>query len=108
MANAKISPLTNDSMDDIPAQIQTIRADLAKLTSLMVSAGEEQTAALKAAASDKVAAAKAKGQQGVEVVRDQASHYAAEAERFAAEKPATALAIAAGVGFLVGLVTARR
>ena len=83
-------PTKNPTVDDLSAQIQILRDDIASLTSTMGDYG------------------KAKAQEARSTAQDAAAEAQMRAEEFVRSQPTTALGIAAGIGFLFGLVTARR
>ncbi|MBB3992449.1 ElaB/YqjD/DUF883 family membrane-anchored ribosome-binding protein [Sulfitobacter undariae] len=99
MANA--SNGKNVSVEDLSAQMEILRNDLSNLTQTLsdygVSKSAEATRYAKATAADLEAAG-----------RKKASEAQAQAEEFVHNQPATSLGIAAGIGFLVGMMTARR
>jgi ElaB/YqjD/DUF883 family membrane-anchored ribosome-binding protein len=89
------------SIDDLSAQLELLKADIAELTSTMgdyARSKKDKTQASAKRAVDDLA----------ETGREKALETQLQAEEFIRTQPATALGIAAGIGFLVGLVTARR
>ena len=77
---------TKSKEDELSAQLDALKADMADLTQTMKNLGVA-----------KVDDARAHAQDGV----DQALDYVRD-------KPANALAVAAGMGFLIGLLSGRR
>jgi ElaB/YqjD/DUF883 family membrane-anchored ribosome-binding protein len=93
MAKPDISSVTgnkNTSIDDLASQIDTLKNDLAKLTHSLSDYGVAKTEAAAATA------------------RDKATEAQLHAEEFVRTQPATSIGIAAGLGFLIGMMTARR
>tara|TARA_R110002049_G_scaffold117332_2_gene270475 strand:+ start:52812 stop:53126 length:315 start_codon:yes stop_codon:yes gene_type:complete len=92
---------TSVSIDDLSAQIATLKNDVASLTATLGQYGKAKTEEMRKTATttahDLTDAGRAKALEAQK-----------QAEEFIIAQPATALGIAAGVGFLVGLVTARR
>lgn len=89
------------SVEDLSAQIDALKNDLSSLTSSLSDYG-----------IGKAAEAKQATKEGAETLKAAASDKAIEAqlhtEEFVKTQPATALGLAAGLGFLVGMITARR
>ncbi|WP_299735802.1 DUF883 domain-containing protein [uncultured Roseobacter sp.] len=112
---------TNGKADtaDVTAQIETIKEDIAALTALMSEVAhdkkDEATAraadaasTLKRAAADRADAAQTKAVETGEKLRADAEAAYYKAEDTVRQQPAMAVGIAAGLGFLVGMMTARR
>jgi ElaB/YqjD/DUF883 family membrane-anchored ribosome-binding protein len=110
MARATTSSSSHDepSVSDLAKQIETLQKDLGDLTSLMKDMGEAQAARLSEQAEAKVKELRDKGKHAAHAARDQAEDMHAQANAYIREQPATALGIAAGLGFLVGLLISRR
>lgn len=89
------------SIEDLSAQIEVLKSDISSLTSALGNYGKSKGEA--AAESAKRTAQQARSAGEEKLLESQA-----QAEDFIRKQPATALGIAAGVGFLIGLVTARR
>lgn len=89
------------TINDLSDEIATLKADIASLTGTLSeygkAKGNEAAKTAKEAVSDATTAARVK-----------ALDAQAQAEDFIRTQPGTALGIAAGIGFLVGLVTSRR
>ncbi len=102
-AATKLSNAVNSeaSIHEVSEQIKILQRDLAALTSTM----GDYTAAKTAQVRD---TAKEKASELASASRDKALETQMHAEEFVRTQPATALGIAAGVGFLVGMFTARR
>ncbi|MAY89094.1 MAG: hypothetical protein CML02_20515 [Pseudooceanicola sp.] len=93
---------SNDvSVDDLSKQIATLRKDLSNLTSSVAEYGRAKTDDLKTGAM-------VKGSEAVDEVTARAREAQAQANQFITTQPGLALGIAAGAGFLVGLLTSRR
>ncbi|UYV38260.1 DUF883 domain-containing protein [Rhodobacteraceae bacterium D3-12] len=97
---------------DLSAEIETLRKDLGSLTDTIAELGKSKASALKDAASERVKSARdtaqQKGAEAAEKVGAQAQYAQTQANEFIQQKPATAMGIAAGVGFLVGMLSTRR
>lgn len=89
------------TVEDLSKQLQVLKDDIASLTSTVGAYSQNKaaevrdTAQLKASELSGAAQARAKETQK-------------QAEDFIRTQPATAIGIAAGAGFLIGLLTARR
>ena len=103
MATAKTA-----TTDDLSAQVETLKSDIAALTKtiadLTKAKGEEASDTLRARAES----ARATGDAQVAELQEQATQGMEAAEDYVRRNPATALGVAAGVGVLVGLLSARR
>ncbi|EAQ04847.1 hypothetical protein OB2597_06175 [Pseudooceanicola batsensis HTCC2597] len=96
------------SADDVKEQIAALQADVAELTRAVAgygrARGEEARRAANRTADDMRARAEKMGHDAEAQLR---SGYA-QAESAVRENPTAAVGIAAGVGFLLGLISARR
>jgi len=91
----------NVTVEDLSAQIETLKNDLSALTSSLSEYGVGKAAKAKETAQDRAESLKS-------AASDKALEAQLHTEEFVKTQPATALGLAAGLGFLVGLVTARR
>jgi len=99
--NTAVNGSSSASIEDLSAQIDILKKDLSNLTSALSEYG--------AAKTDEVAqTAKAKAAEVRAASRETAADAQLQAEEFVRTQPATALGLAAGLGFLVGMFTARR
>ncbi len=99
---------TAPSVEDIYAQIATLRADMAALGSTIAALGKSKGHAVADAAREDVAALRAKGEEQAAMLAEQARGLVDDAEGFLRNRPAAALGIAVGAGVLVGLILNRR
>lgn len=104
-SNGKVQAPTADDLAD---QIATLKSDITELTSLMGEMGAAQSERAKEKVQEKVEAARDAGAAQIEDAKVQAQKIGAEANDFVARQPATALGIAAGIGFLIGMLGARK
>ncbi len=93
---------------DLAAQMEVLKGDIAQLTEVLGGYTKSKGAEAASAARDALHDVRVAGEAQVERARAQAEHLHAQANDFVVRQPATALGIAAGVGFLVGLMTARK
>ncbi|SFE11897.1 Membrane-anchored ribosome-binding protein, inhibits growth in stationary phase, ElaB/YqjD/DUF883 family [Sulfitobacter brevis] len=89
------------TIDDLAGQLTTLKNEIASLTSAMGDYGKAKTAEVSDTAKSTVNDLSNAG-------RERALDAQKQAEEFVRTQPSTALGIAAGVGFLVGMITARR
>jgi len=102
MASAtNVKKINGASVEDLSEQIAILKDDIATLTSTMGELGKATTA-------QAVESAKSSAADLSEAGVNKALETQEKAEEFIRTQPTTALGIAAGVGFLVGLMTARR
>ncbi len=86
--------------EDIPAQIETLRADIALLA-------ETVRDTTKAKASDKVSVVKDVAAEKVDEAKLKYSELSSNAETSIKENPLTSVAIAVGAGMVLGALTRR-
>lgn len=89
------------TVEDLSAQIDTLKNDLSALTQTLSDLGAAKAKEAKNAASEGAAHLQNAG-------RDKILEAQLQAEDFVHKQPATSLGLAAGLGFLVGILTARR
>lgn len=94
--------------EDLQAQLAILRDDIATLKTTLAEFGRVQGSHLRAVANTKVNEAAAYGAAKAEDVQKAAAKTYADTENAVRANPAAAVGIAAGAGFLVGLMTARR
>lgn len=93
---------------ELQAQIATLKADMSELTATVARYGRAQTEALKAQARNGLHTVAAKGQEQLTQAQEMAAAKYAETEDYVRAHPAASVGIAAGAGFLVGLLASRR
>jgi ElaB/YqjD/DUF883 family membrane-anchored ribosome-binding protein len=93
--------------EDLAADIEQLKADIAKLTELLQATGQHSYGAARHAASEGVEQLKAQGEAAMENLRARASDLEGQISDSVREKPLTSLAIAAGVGYLFALLARR-
>jgi len=109
MARASTNGSAKDvSVEDLTNQIEILRKDLSDLTSTMSDMGKAKKAQLADAAAEQVEGSRQKGIGTGDLLGSHARDVQGQANDFVKSQPATALGIAAGVGFLVGLMSTRR
>jgi len=98
---------SSDAGDDVRAQLDALRSDVAGLTAALGDYVKEQRNAMKSSAAAGLDALKSAGRAGVEVTGRKASEVKSSAEDMVRENPTSAVAISAALGFVVGLLSRR-
>jgi ElaB/YqjD/DUF883 family membrane-anchored ribosome-binding protein len=98
---------TARTVSDLEADIRQLREDLAKLTEQLARTGQHSFGAAKRAATESVEQLKAQGEAAIDRLRGQAHDLEDELVTHVREKPLTSLAIAAGVGYLLAMLSRR-
>ena len=101
MAQKPATDAAAATIDDLADQIATLKNDLATLTKSLGDYGKGKQAEVTQQALDSAHAL-------ADRTKQQALHAQSQTEEFVRTQPATALGIAAGIGFLVGMITARK
>ena len=92
---------------DLEADIEQLKADIAKLAKQVAETGEHAYGTARRAAAEGVEQLRAQGEAALERLRANAKDIEAQITDTVREKPVTSLAIAAGVGFLFALLARR-
>lgn len=100
----KVSEAPQRSLED---EINQLRKDVAKLTEQLSKTGRHSYDTARRAASEGVDQLKSQGEAALGDLRSGAQNLEAQLTEAVREKPVTALAIAAGVGFLFALLSRR-
>ncbi len=93
---------------DLTDQIDVLRKDLSALTEIIADLGKAKGDAAIAAAKEKVDGVAESAADTAETARLHAMELQGQANDFIKNQPATALGIAAGIGFLVGFMGSRK
>jgi len=104
---------TNDtasapSTSDLSLQVEALKADIAGLTETISALGKQKANETKEEIELRAQLLKERGKMAVDQAGNEFDRLSSEAERSIREKPMTALAIAAGVGLVVGFLTSRK
>lgn len=109
MANTATKPKKETTdQDDVKLELEILREDIARLTKTVADYGKSQGNHLKAVAKGHAKDAQAKGQEAADRVVRKAEDTYHDAEAAIRENPGAAVGIAAGLGFLVGMLMTRR
>ena len=93
---------------ELQAQIAALKADISELTSTVTRFGKTQSDIFRNQARDGLRVVSARGTETYNAAHDYADQKLTETEDYIRTHPAAAVGIAAGVGFLVGLLSGRR
>ena len=106
-SSTKSAKDSEQAAEDLAADIEQLKADIAKLARQLQETGEHSYGAARRAAGEGVDQLRAQGEAAFENLRSGASDLERQITDTVREKPVTALAIAAGVGFLFALLARR-
>lgn len=93
---------------DVAKQMAVLREDIANLSATVAEYGKAQGALVKSSAVQTAENVAERGAATAEVAKAKALKTYSGAEEAVRSNPATAVGIAAGFGFLVGMMSARR
>ncbi len=96
------------TVEDLNRQLEALRDDVAAIAETLKALGLAQGKAAADGVRGKAEEARAAGEAQAEALRRSLEAILAEADTAARQKPVTAMGIAAGFGFLIGLLLARR
>lgn len=105
---SKVGSGADTTPQDIADQMATLRSDIRALSVLVTELAQNKGAELSDAAKEQVSAVKQSALDQAEAAKDQAQQLQDQATAFARDQPATAIGIAAGLGFLVGMLMTRK
>jgi ElaB/YqjD/DUF883 family membrane-anchored ribosome-binding protein len=104
---AALSDNGSRTTQSLEADIEQLKAEIAKLTKQLQATGEQSIGTARRAAAESVGQLRAQGEAALEKMRSSAGDLESQLEESVREKPLTALGIAVGVGFLLALMTRR-
>ncbi len=96
------------TVEDLEKKIDVLQQDIGELTGLMAEMGKAQAAKLSDEAEAQARKFREKGEQAAAEAKAQVEHLQSNANDFIRTQPATAIGMAAGLGFLVGMLMTRR
>lgn len=99
--------IAGSAPDDLEAEIARLREDVARLTGQLARTGEHSYSTARRAAVEGAEQLRATGAAAAAAVRSNADDIERQVVDAVREKPLTALAIAAGIGCLLGLMSRR-
>ena len=92
---------------DLEAELAQLREDVARLTEQLARTGEHTISAARRAANEGAEQLRVKGEEAMDALRSNAGDIERQVTDTVREKPLTSLAIAAGVGFFLALLSRR-
>ncbi|MCC5958758.1 hypothetical protein [Roseinatronobacter sp. S2] len=104
----EISDLADLTYEELKEQLALVKSDLAELTEATKQAGYAKARQAKARARRTGRRAVSMAEDGYDYATDQIDEALESAETFTKERPAMAMGIAAGAGFLLALALSRR
>lgn len=104
---AEKNPNSAKSAPDLEADIRQLKAELEKLTKQFAATGERGYGTARRVAAQSAEQLRVQGEAAMESLHHNAKDLEAHILERVREKPVTALAIAAGVGFLFALMARR-
>ncbi len=105
---AKKSTKTEISVDDVTEQVAILRDDISALTSTIAKLMEDKSRQVAEKGKETAEMARETVEARAADAADQARDAKAYVDDMVAKNPTGALAVAAGVGFLVGMLNSRR
>lgn len=110
--SVSLPPDTDAALTEVAAQLAALRADLDGLRAAVADYGQAQVDDLREKVQDTTADLRARGEAklraGAEAAQEQAQDAFNRTADFVARQPGTAIGLAAGLGFLLGLMMQRR
>jgi len=103
-----VEELADLTYDELREQLELVKADLAELTAAMKRAGQQTARQAARSARRTGRRAMDTASDGYDYATDQVEDALGTAEDFAKDRPALALGLAAGAGFLLAMVMSRR
>lgn len=99
---------TNVEPADVADQMATLRADISALTSTVSELAKIKGVELSEAAKGQIASAKSAAVAQSEAAKQQAAQLQDQANEFVRTQPATAVGMAAALGFVIGMLMTRK
>ena len=106
-ATARNSKANSVDTGDLTAQIETLRKDISAITQTVGDLAKSKVANVKHDARTKAAQAQEKGAAMASDAQAQLAELGAEATSYVRRNPVQSLAIAAGLGLMVGFLSRR-
>lgn len=108
MARTEPEELIQPSVSELSTQLEALKADVKALTDTLTQLGKAKGQEFADAARYEAQALREKGEQKFADLHGRASELGDNTSQMVRENPATALGVAAGMGFLLGLILSRR
>lgn len=100
--------ITEPSAEDLRQELDRLREDMARIAGTLADLGRHRGEAVADSLRDNASRLYAAGEQRAEDLARRATDAYAECNDMVRRQPATAMGIAAGLGFLAGLLLARK
>jgi len=94
--------------EDLSRQIEELKADLAGITETLAGIAKARGQAAGDAAYAEASRLYKQGEKTIHHLQSQAGEFSDQAEEMVRKQPAIAMGIAAGIGFLIGLIMSRK
>jgi ElaB/YqjD/DUF883 family membrane-anchored ribosome-binding protein len=105
IGNGRTAAKTLSREEELEAQVAQLQADLKAITETLGKLTGEKVGEARTLAKAEMRHLQAKGEQLINEAQDQAGEYEKQLKDTIREKPLTAIAAAAGVGFVLALLT---
>ncbi|MGC1495677.1 MAG: DUF883 domain-containing protein [Sulfitobacter sp.] len=105
---AKGKTMAQTQPSDVTEQMAILRDDIRSLSETIAELAQAKGGEMSQAAKDQIHAARDTANAGVDAAKVQAAQLQGQANDFVRDQPAAALGIAAGLGFLVGMLSTRK
>lgn len=99
---------TGKSAEDLQREVETLKADISRLSDTLLELGKQRTDETMEDLHARAQILKLRGEEAAHRAQDEIGRLTADAERTVRERPLTALAVAAGLGLLFGLMQGRK
>jgi len=104
----KSSAGMDPASSDISAQLETLRADMARLVETVTALGRARSGDAVASLSETAHDLRRRGEENLAAARDRGEAAMDQAAEYVRRRPTEAVAVAAGLGVLLGLFLNRR
>ncbi len=108
--SSKIRKAVDDATQtnpDLQAQVAALKDDIANIAATLAKIGKNSTREARANAANSFESAKVRGEEVLEDLKSQALDIEDRLTETIRDKPLTSIAVAAGVGFLLALISRR-
>jgi ElaB/YqjD/DUF883 family membrane-anchored ribosome-binding protein len=106
--DTKNDSAADPNMEDLTKQLEALRADMEGIGQTLKALGLSQGHAMAEELRERADRLRQKGEAEFAHVKDRAQGAVSEADRMVRDQPAMAMGLAAGFGFLIGLILARK
>ncbi|RKF14872.1 DUF883 domain-containing protein [Roseovarius spongiae] len=96
------------TVDDLSKQIETLKSDIGAITTILSDLGMQKGSEAQQRVRDAALHARERGEAHLHDMQARAEDLGSQAANAVRQQPATAVGLAVGFGFLVGLLTSRK